>query len=344
MENNLIYILTDYKGFFSGKQKSEYYRGGLDLERLSELLNQAGFLLKVLSYSDLSFSLDEIVEKKPFVLYQSTEDKEAFYKRYIEDVIFNLEENGVPVIPRFAYLQAHNNKVSMELLRKRSGIKEIQSIQTNVFGSLEELKACISDLKFPLVIKTASGSMSRGVELAEDPHSLLRYAKKIAASSSLRHDIKERLRKVKYRDKYIKESFHRSKFITQNLISGLDNDWKVLVYGDYIFTLYRGVKKNDFRASGSGDFIFDEELPTGMLEWAYQIQQQFDAPNVSLDVAFDGEHFHLIEFQFVNFGTTTIEKTPFYFKRTNNDWVLHREKVELEDIYIKALLKFLKKK
>ena len=201
MQNKLIYILTDYKGFFGSKQKSEYYRGGFNLQRIDELLNQNGFSLKVLYYNQLSLYLDEIIEKKPVVLYQSSEDKNAFYKSYIEDIIFNLEQSGIMVIPRFAYLQAHNNKVSMELLRKRSGINEIQGIQTNVFGSLEELEASISDLNFPLVIKTASGSMSRGVELAEDAESLLKYAKKIAASSSFRHDIKERLRKIKYRDK-----------------------------------------------------------------------------------------------------------------------------------------------
>jgi len=50
---------------------------------------------------------------------------------------------------------------------------------------------------------------------------------------------------------------HRSKFIVQEFIPDLSNDWKVLVFWDKYYVLRRKNRPNDFRASGSGLFSFD---------------------------------------------------------------------------------------
>ncbi len=333
-----IIILTDYKGFFSSKQKSEYYRGGLDLDLVASYFQSNGIVVEISSFNQLHYLRENIVSEKPLILYQSSEDQHGFYKSFIEDVIFDLENRGVLVLPKYEYLKAHNNKVSMELLRSRSGIEEIQTIRSDVFGTREELINKADQLNYPVVIKSASGAMSKGVALASDKEELIHKSKKIAASKSLFHDIKECLREIKYRGHYLKESFFRNKFITQNLISGLDNDWKVLVYGDTCFALYRGVRDNDFRASGSGKFVFKTDLPEGMLDYAWQIRKKFNVPHISLDIAFDGVSFHLIEFQFIMFGTTTLEKSPHYYQLEGAEWKLIKGKSELEQIFVKSIL------
>jgi glutathione synthase/RimK-type ligase-like ATP-grasp enzyme len=336
-----ILILTDYKGFFGSKQYSEFYRGGMDISLLVNLFDGFGFEVEVMKYSDFQLHFIRVLNEKPIVLYQSQEDQNSFYKSYIEDVIYDLEQRGIIVLPSFACLKAHNNKVSMELLRTRSGIDTIQTINSKVYGTREELIRVADQLKYPIVIKTASGAMSKGVALASDKNDLIHKSKKIASSKSFFHDVKEHLRGIKYKAHYIKESFYRNKFITQNLISGLDNDWKVLVYGDTCFALYRGVRDNDFRASGSGKFVFKTDLPKGMLDYAWQIRKKFNVPHISLDIAFDGEKFHLIEFQFINFGTTTLEKSSFYFEKENNEWKLHEAKANLEEIYVKSTVDYI---
>mgnify|MGYP001057561605 FL=1 len=335
-----IVLLADYKGFFGSKQKSVIYRGGMDIPKINQLFLEKGYEVKTMEISSIDYAY--LQQKNPYIIYTSSEDKHNFYKSYIEDIVFDLEQRGFQLIPNYACLKAHNNKVAMELLRSRSGFDKIQSIQSNTYGCYEELLKEHID-KFPLVVKTASGAMSRGVAKAENKKELLKVAKALSISFDMKHDFKEILRKVKYRHAYRKESFNRSKFITQNLIAGLANDYKVLVYGNKAYVLYRGNRKNDFRASGSGKFNFVEDLPQGMLDYAYSIKEFFKVPHISLDIGFDGTNFHLIEFQFIYFGTTTLEKSPHYFlwDKDKKIWSIIKETSDLEEVYVHSIIDYI---
>jgi len=337
-----ILILTDYKGFFGSKQKSPIYRGGMDLTRIITIFQQYGYQTVIKKFSEID--IQEIIRTKPIILYTSSEDESDRYKSYIEDIILALESTGVPAIPKFTYLRAHNNKVFMELLRNISNFDDIHTIHSEYYGTIEELQSKASHMEFPVVIKTFGGAMSRGVAKANNKEELISAAKKFSRSSAMKHNIKEILRKVKYKQSYVRESFHRNKFIIQNMIQGLSNDWKVLVYGNRVYILYRGVRENDFRASGSGKFIFDENIPEGILDFAWKIQNFFDVPHISLDIGFDGKQFHLIEFQFLHFGTTTLEKAPHYFEKRNGKWDIIREKSNLEDVYSLSVHDYIKNK
>lgn len=338
--NNNIILLTDYKGFFGSKQLSPIYRGGMNIPKMLKLFTENGFNAKAIKIAKLD--LNEVLQNRSVILYTSSEDNNGLYKSYIEDIIYNLKENGITVIPKFAYLKAHNNKVAMELLRSRSGYQPIQTIQSKVFGTLEELEENAHKLKYPVVIKAAAGAMSRGVSKAESSDQIISAAQSISKSKSSWHDLKEFLRLIKYREKYVKESFYRKKFIVQNLIPNLSNDWKVLVYGNRCYALYRGVREGDFRASGSGKFEFRKELPEGMLDYALTIKNHFNVPNISLDIGYDGKGFHLIEFQFLYFGTTTIEKSGHYFEKKDFGWQIVVQKSDLENVYVESIVEFLK--
>jgi hypothetical protein len=75
------------------------------------------------------------------------------------------------------------------------------------------------------------------------------------------------------------------------LIPGLENDWKILCFGDKFFVLRRANRDNDFRASGSGKFVFRRDLPKGMLEFALKVYLHLEVPNLSVDIAFNGEFY-----------------------------------------------------
>ncbi|GAP42361.1 protein containing ATP-grasp domain [Lentimicrobium saccharophilum] len=336
---NQIFILTDYKGFFGSKQKAKFYRGGMDLDKLSACFSKYGIQVTISSFTRLE--VKNVDKESTLILYTSSEDKHGFYKDFIEDIIFHLDQVGYNLLPSYACLKAHNNKVAMELLRERSTMESIKTIHSAVFGTLDELIAQADNFIFPVVIKPASGAMSRGVSKAENPKELVNIAKKISRSFNLKHNLKELLRNIKYRKSYVRESFYRSKFIVQNMIKNLGNDWKVLVYGPQIYVLQRNNRKNDFRASGSGDFLFTKELPDGMLDFAQSVRNYFNVPHISLDIGFDGKRFHLIEFQFINFGTTTIEKSPFYFEKFEGKWIVKEGYSDLEKVYVTSLMSYL---
>jgi len=339
ISSNNIIILTDYKGFFGSKQKSRIYRGGMDLEKIFNYFNDYGYTVKIMNFCNINY--EEIVKEKPIILYTSSEDKEGFYKSFIEDIIYHLEQSNLLVIPKYVYLHTHNNKVAMELLRQRCKYNPIHTIHSKVFGSLDELKQNMHHFNYPVVIKSALGAMSKGVAKATNPKELLSKAKKISRSFDILHDIKELLRKIKYGNKYKRESLYRKKFIVQNFIEGLENDWKVLVYDKKCYVLFRRNRKNDFRASGSGRFIFTKNIPSGILDFALKIKDYFNVPNISLDIGYDGDKFHLLEMQFLYFGTLTIEFSPFYFELYNGKWLIKEEKSDLEKVYVDSIVKFL---
>ena len=90
--------------------------------------------------------------------------------------------------------------------------------------------------------------------------------------------------------------------------------------GERAYAFRRFKRKNDFRASGSGFFDFVKDVPDGILDYAKKVFEEFDVPFISLDVAHKNSNFYLIEFQFVHFGTYTLEKSPFYFQQNENSW------------------------
>lgn len=339
MVDKNILLLTDYKGFFGSKQISSLYRGGMNISRLIDLFQGYGYSVHVLNFCQIN--INELLISRPIVLYTSSEDKSGLYKSFIEDVISILEELGISVIPRYRFLKAHNNKVYMELLRETSDYLPIKTIHSRFYGSGEELQQDTKSIEFPVVIKPSSGAMGRGVAKARHQRELLKIAREISGSHNLIHDFMETLRSIKYKKKYKTESSHRNKFIVQNLIESLTNDWKVLVYNNKCFVLYRGNRKNDFRASGSGDFIFKRELPDGLLDFAVGIKDYFNVPNISLDIGYDGKNFHLIEFQFLHFGTTTIEKSKFHFIKTNSRWSCIDGESDLEETYVQSIVEFI---
>lgn len=336
-----IIVLTDYKGFFNSKQKSNIYRGGMDLIKLSAIFNKNGYAVKIVNICKF---YSEISNYKPsFVLYTSSEDNFGHYKSFIEDVIFDLTNRNFKVLPKYDYLKAHNNKVAMELLRERTDYQPLRTIKSYVFGTVEELKQNLDIISFPAVIKPYSGSMSKGVAKANSSNELLNFAKRITKTRHFFHDAKEVSRCIKYRKRYIIESRNRKKFIVQNFISNLNNDWKVLVYNNKCYVLYRGNRNNDFRASGSGNFEFLKIVPDGLLDYAKDVKEFFDVPHISLDIGFDGQQFHLLEFQFLYFGTTTLEKSPHYFIKSDDSWKIIEEKSDLETIYAESILDFIEK-
>ena len=331
-----IYLLIDYKERFGSKYSAEPYRSGMDKRLLARYFNNSGYDAKYLNFSRVNFR--EIDFRGVPVLYTSQEDWGYHYKSYIEDIVLGLELHGAKVIPSYRYLRANNNKVFMEILRdqlKDEGIKTIKSFH---FGCLEELKANIDTFEFPVVIKSAAGAMSTGVYLAHNKKELIKYAKIISRTKFIKQEIKDIGRAYKHK-KYIRESRYREKYIIQNYILNLVNDWKIIVFGERYYILYRGIKNGDFRASGSHIFEFnkDDLIPTGIFDFAKKIYDIFDIPNLSLDIGFDIKEFHLIEFQAIYFGTSTMEKSNGFFKKKDNSWEKVVDKLPLEKVYVDSI-------
>ena len=263
-------------------------------------------------------------------------------------IILGLSYTDAIVIPHFKFLRANNNKVFMEILRGLLSSSDFPSIETDFYGSFEEFIKKIDNYKnIPYVVKSAKGSMSRGVALAKNKHHLEKTVKKISNSFSVKHYLKESYRRLKHKG-YIKESAYEKKFIIQNFIGGLDNDWKVLIFGDDYYIFQRPNRKNDFRASGSGHDIYlygdKSQHPKEIFDFAQKIFKQLDVPHLSLDIAYKNGKFYLLEFQAIYFGLVGYVKSNCYFKKINNEWMPIYEKPAIEKIYADSIIKYIKEK
>lgn len=339
-----VYLLTDYKNSFGSKWKDEPYRSGYNKDYLKQLFQKFNIELTLLQIKDIDFTSSFL--ENQYVLYTSSEEPGLYYKRYIEDVIQALELKGAKVIPGLIYLKAHENKVFMELLRLSLVPPELRTIEAITFGTLEELMEMLRVKKIatPCVIKSATGSLSTGVSLARTEKELINQVKKVSNTFNLKRSLKERIR-IKKHSGYLPDSQNQSKFIIQPFIPNLSCDWKVLIYGKKIFILQRNIKKNDFRASGSGYKYkagSKSNFPSQYLDFVYSFYKTLNLPNLSLDFAYDGHNPYIIEFQALYFGTSTHYKSEDYFELVDDEWKLMKNTYDQESLYVESISLFLK--
>jgi len=335
-QDKVLVMLTDYRRFFYHSVRHK--DAGMDIELVIENFNREGWEIIIKKYPEIDFRNDNYQEK--FILYQSSEDRDLFYKSYIEDILLGLELQGAILIPNFYYFRAHHNKVFMEILRDLSHLKELRNIKSKSYGTYEEFSQELSLFPSKCVLKPSEGCGSSGIKLLQDEYPKKKYAKKVSRSLHLIDALKNII-KCYLRRPYIKKSNNRKKFIIQNYIPDLNNDYKILIYGDKYYVLFRHNRKNDFRASGSGIFEYKEHLPEGLLDFAERVFKSFETPYLSIDVGFNGHEFFLIEFQYVNFGNYTIEKSPFYFIKEGEKWITKRKRSILEEEFVKSVIRYI---
>lgn len=346
---NQIYLLTDYKGYFGSKWKAKPYRSGYDKQALAKAFSEYGYECVFVASSEV-FTTDVVWRGQP-VLYTSSEEVGNNYKNYMEDVVWGLQEAGAILLPRGAFLRAHNNKVCMEILRDQLLGEELTGIKSRTFGTLEELEAALArcEIPFPCVLKSALGAMSKGVFCALSPRELIKRAKQISRTPHLRFELRDALRPFKPSLRgYRPESRYQARFIVQPLIAGLDGDWKVLVYGDHYYVLKRHTRPGDFRASGSHfNYLAGKaaNIPVCALDMVKAIYDKLDIPHLSADVAFDGCRPYLVEFQCLYFGTSTqAEFCDEYIQNVDNEWKCFPKTMTQEEAYAYGVAHYLKNK
>lgn len=321
-----IFLLTDYRNQFYSSTK---YRGAaVDTQRLREYFKQLNIDLITVPYSEVDFRSQNY--RNEWVLYQSSEDPGLHYRSYIEDVIIGLMIQGAKLIPNFYLFRAHHNKHFMEVLRDIVGPDEIKNIQSKRFGTYEDYVRNVGSLnEKSYVLKSSNTSKSRGVSMLsinKDPFSAPRS---ISHTFSLQN-LKYLIERIRTGNKPLQISNNRHKFILQPHIAGLAGDYRVVVYGEKFYVLYRANRDNDFRASGSMKFKYDIELPEGLLNFSKRVFDSFDTPYIALDIGIIGNNFYLFEFQFLSFGQYTLEKSSFFYRLINGIWEKIIETPDLE--------------
>jgi len=343
---NRIIVLTDYRNAFYSTFKTRNTTLTMNVAKIADRLSECGYEIDIYSYGELR--LDSNFSGL-YVLYTSSEDDGLEYKSYIEDIVLHLENMGAIPLPAYKFLRAHHNKAMMELLRYELFPDSAHVMATQVLGTLEELQ--INQMHRangrPKVVKSAYGAGARWVGQAENGVELERLARQYSRSAGGWFSELKEVVKTKFRKQYQRRSTHRNKFIVQEMIPGLRGDFKVLCMGGRYYCLYRENRKDDFRASGSGLFTWDIAHvvnESALLDYAEQTYTTLDTPLASLDIAFDGQSFHLIEFQALHFGTLTAEHSKFHYARFEGRWEKKEAVCTIEEVLSDAIDVYIQRK
>jgi|GEM_PF-183544 len=334
-----ILLLTDYRGMFYSSTKA---RGSsVDLGRLKSHFHENNVDLEIRPFSAIDFRSQNY--KDLWVLYQSSEDPGLHYKSYLDDIVLGLFTQGAKLIPSFQQFRSHHNKHFLEIFRDLQDIPEIKNIESRRYGTYEDYANDLKNVgKKTFVIKSSDTSKSRGVFLLDSMNKIINIPRAISRTFSFKN-FSYFVETIITGEKTRKISNHRKKFILQEYIGGLPGDYRVVIYGDKYYVLFRKNRQEDFRASGSMDFNYDIALPENLLNYSKKVFEKCDAPYVALDIGFKDGIFYLFEFQFLSFGQYTIENSHFYYTFQKNEWNKVFEAPDLEREIAQSVCQFINK-
>jgi len=329
-----LFILTNSSGAIPQKI--------LETESISVEVISSYFKSK--SVRIMIFTFDQFITKYvelrneirgSFFIYASSQHP-AYYSA-IEDILLFIERSGGILIPDFIHFRAHENKYIQELIKTEMNIPTPESY---LISTIEEGHSKIMRLKFPLVAKLASGFGSNFVKLLKNEKEAGKYLE-----DNLTAVVKPRKNFIKYRKKVNayrnKHPLKVGKIIFQEFIDGIENDWKILIFGNKLFYLKRYFKDHDFRASGSGNFDNTTAPDEKLLEFAMLVKHRLNTPWVSLDIIQKNDSLYLIEYQCVHFGLYTAMKSIKHFEYINGKFIEFNGQIDIDKIFAEELYSFI---
>lgn len=234
MSRNLV-ILTGYDGFFGQTRKPWI---SMDTARICELLSSKGILVKTYEFSQVVNAPVDIQDS--FVFYSFSQRENL--RRYIYDVLSDLDKAKNTIIPSLDLLHCHENKGYQLLFAKRMGFSDLWSAYCSSKRELKHLK-----ISYPVVLKTIDGSNGRGVFLISNAQELQKQIIKLEPKPGLytKWDILRRktFRKNETFNGYPKLSGSQNiaayedyivpeiPFILQEFVPGLACDYRVIILG-----------------------------------------------------------------------------------------------------------------
>lgn len=196
-----------------------------------------------------------------------------------KQILFALEHTGFKVFPNFETNWHFDDKVGQKYLLERVGANVVPSY---VFYDKQDALFWAEKTNFPKVFKLRGGASSNNVQLVKSKLEAKFIINKAFGKGFTNYDaygnLKERFRKWRLGKtnavdvmkglirfiqppRFSKVAGREIGYVYfQDFIPNNDSDTRIIVIGDKAFALKRYTRKDDFRASGSGDFGFDKEL------------------------------------------------------------------------------------
>jgi hypothetical protein len=219
-------------------------------------------------------------------------------------VIMAVEAMDIPVFPSTSTCWYFDDKIAQKYLLEAIGAP---FVPTYVFYSLKDALYWINNASFPKVFKLRRGAGSSNVKLVQDAREARWLAKRAFSNgfSSIPHYGKDALKRyhaagrrgdllaVARRIPQVLASIRRNNKLMgrekgyiyfQDFIPDNAFDTRVTVIGERAFAFTRNVRPGDFRASGSGDIVYDpHRIQHKCLEIAFEVTRKVGSQSMAFD-------------------------------------------------------------
>mgnify|MGYP001820068643 CR=1 FL=1 len=199
--------------------------------------------------------------------------------KFAKQLLYSVEATGKPVYPDFNTVWHFDDKVGQKYLMEAM---DLPAPQAHVFYSKKDALKWASETTYPKVFKLRSGSSADNVKLVRSRRQAVKLIRKSFGRGFKLYrpwwSLVERIRKYRHglttlksvlngvvrlfvTTDFVKVTGREKGYVYfQDFIPDMDHDIRVIVVEDKAFAAKRMVRKNDFRASGSGYGYFDKEL------------------------------------------------------------------------------------
>lgn len=254
---------------------------------------------------------------------------------FARQLLLSVELSGKSVFPDFNTLWHFDDKVSQKYLLESL---DAPTPDTWVFYEKQEAVEWINTTTFPKVFKLRTGAGSQNVRIIRSRREALKLTRKAFGKGFSVYDsigsLTERFRLFRLGKKGIRSVLagiirlaippeysrikprERGYIYFQEFIPGNDYDIRIIVIGDKAFGIKRMVRKNDFRASGSGIILYDRVyFENDTLEISFKLAQKLNMQCVAFDFIYQDGKPLVVEISF-GFTPEGYDPCPGYWDRS----------------------------
>jgi glutathione synthase/RimK-type ligase-like ATP-grasp enzyme len=237
---------------------------------------------------------------------------------FAQKLLFAIEHSGKVVFPDFKTAWHFDDKVGQKYLLESIGAPLVNSY---VFYDKTSALQWIGNTTFPKVFKLRGGAGSANVKLAKNKSEAIRLAKKAFGKGFSQNDaignLKERIRLFRlgktslwdvnkgfirfvYPTRFEKIAGREKGYVYfQDFIPDNSFDIRVIVIDNKAFAIKRMVRKNDFRASGSGNILYEKKhFDEKTIRLAFDLTDKIQGQSIAYDFVYDDDEPKVVEISY----------------------------------------------
>ena len=254
-----------------------------------------------------------------------------------KQLLYSVEQAGKITFPNFRTNWHFDDKLGQKYLFEALNC---HAVPTYVFYRKEDALEWAATTSFPKVFKLRGGGGSWNVFLVKNKRETIKTINKAFGSGFKQYDAWSNIKERWYKYTVGKSSF--SSFLMgfvrvvkepmysrvlgkdlgyiyfQDFIPNNDSDYRVIVIDNKAFAIKRIVRKNDFRASGSGNILYNKELfNEKIIRLAFELANKIQGQSMAFDFIYDNDTPKVVEISY-GFVQTGYDKCEGYWDKEMN--------------------------